>query len=199
MTVAQNEIVRVDLIAEAHASEDVFNVFQYRKESAGSAADSTVLTDFLAIMRIVAEIIDALCKATVIWRRIRVQNISTGLLVGEATFSPTIPGVEASDAGAMGVAAVVSFPTNVPRVTMRKYIGPLAEGVLGTAGTIGSNPGTVQLSSLVTALLADQAGPTDTWRFGYLSPKTGVFQLPTAGVINTEPGYQRRRRRGTGS
>jgi len=199
MTVAQNEVVRVDLIADAHGSEDVINVFQYRKVSAGTAADSTVLTDFLAIMRAIAEIVDALVKATVVWRRIRVQSLSNNLLVGEATFSPVIPGTEASDAGAMGVCAVVSFPTNVPRVTMRKYIGPLAEGVLGSAGLIGTNPGTVQLTTLVTAMLGDQAGPTDTWRFGYLSPKTGSFETPTAGVVNIEPGYQRRRRRGTGT
>ncbi len=199
MPVTQDDTVRVDLIAQAHGSEDVVNVFQFQKQDAGTITDAVTITDFLAIMRVIAEIIDALVKTVVIWERIKIRNMTTGLLVGDGSFSPVIPGVSTTDPGAMGVAAVMSFPTNVSRVTMRKFFGPLAEGTIGSTGLLGSNPGTVQLATLATYLTADIVETGATWRFGYLSPKTGNFQIPLAAIIALEPGYQRRRKRGVGA
>jgi len=199
MPATQNDVVRVDLVADAHGSEDVVNVFQFQKLDAGSITDQDVVDDFLEIMRVIAEIVDALVKTVVVWQRIKVRNLTTQLLVGDGSFSPVIPGVSVTDPGAMGVCAVMSFPTNVSRVTMRKFFGPVAEGVLTSTGTIGSNPGTVQLATLADYLLDDIVVTNGTWRFGYLSPKTGQFQVPLAAVINTEPGYQRRRKRGVGA
>lgn len=199
MPATQNDAVRVDLIAQAHGSEDVVNVFQFQKLDAGTITDQDVLDDFLAIMRVIAEIVDALVKTIVIWDRIKVRNVTTGLLVGDATFSPTIPGVSTTDPNAMGVAAVMSFPTNVSRVTMRKFFGPLAEGTLSSTGQLGSNPGTVQLVTLAAYLTDDIVEANGTWRYGYQSPKTGNFEIPTAAIINLEPGYQRRRKRGVGA
>lgn len=198
MPADQFDVVRVDLVAEAHGSEDVVNVFQFQKQDVGEITDADVLEDFLAIMRVIAEFVDALIKTTVIWQRIRVRNVTTNLLIGDGSFSPEIPGVNTTDANAMGVAAVIRFPTNVSRVVMSKFFGPIAEGVLGSTGLIASNPGTVQLVTTAEYLIDDIVETNGTWRYGYLSPKTGVFQIPLAAIINTEPGYQRRRKRGVG-
>lgn len=198
MPVTNGQVVRVDLVGDFDAVSDIVNVFQYKLIAGDNVADEDVLGDMLVIMSALLVIIKNLATILTVWRRIRVTNLSTGVLLGEASFSSPVEGTSTGDSGAAGVAALISLKTNIPRVVLRKYFGPLAEGVLGTNGRLSSGALDI-LTDVGEYLLADQTVTPNTWQYGILSPKTNNWEVPSAAAFDNVPAYQRRRRPGSGS
>lgn len=198
MAVTNGQVIRVDAQGDFDGTEDIVNVYQFQMQSGGPVNENDVLGDMLVILTALTNLIKALHTATTVWRRIRAQNISNGILLGVLPFAAPIAGTASGDSGAPGVAGLISLPSAVPRVVPRKYFGPLSESNLGATGLLAAGTLTT-LTSIATILTNDQTTSSHTYRYGYLSPKTGTFVIPSAAVITSVPAYQRRRRQGRGS
>jgi hypothetical protein len=81
---------------------------------------------------------------------------------------------------------------------MRKYFGVFTEADIDANGTWGT--GLVAAMVVVAGfLLAPLVAANGAYEYGYLSPKTSNFEVPTGAVVTDIPAYQRRRRQGRGS
>lgn len=198
MAVAPNDVIRIDVIGDFNASNALVNSYQFKHTSGTSVSDADTLTDWVALMRALYDAMKALWTALVIWRRIRVQNVTSGLLVGEADFSTPVTGTSAGVQGAIQASGLIVLKTNVPRVVMRKYM-PLAQSQQTSASTVVAG-GVTLLQTFGSALLVTQTGISGhTYKYGYLSPKTGNFEEPLSRSVSTTIATQRRRRPGVGS
>jgi hypothetical protein len=198
MAVAPQDVIRIDVIGDFNGTNALVNSYQFKHTSGTSISDADFLTDLAALLRALYDAMKALWTALVIWRRIRAQNLTTGLLVGELDFSTPVTGTATGDQGAIQSAALVTLKTNVPRVVMRKYLPICENGVDGTSRLTSAT--VTVLNTFGTALLTPQTGLSGhTYVFGFKSPKTSNFEIPltraTASVVAT----QRRRRPGVGS
>lgn len=198
MAVAPQDVIRIDVIGDFNSSSLLVNSYQFKHTSGTSISDADFLTDWVALMRALYDAMKAVWAATVIWRRIRAQNVTTGLLVGEADFSSIVTGTAAGENSAAQVAALLVLKTNVSRVSMRKYF-PVGEANVDAASRIGA--GAVALiQTFGSALLTTQTGVSGhTYKFGYLSPKTSSFVEPLTRSVSIYAATQRRRRPGVGA
>lgn len=198
MAVAPGDVIRIDVIGDFNTTSLLVNSYQFKHTSGTSISDADFLTDWIALMRALYDAMKALWTATVIWRRIRAQNITTGLLVGELDFTTTVVGTSAGDMGAIQAAALLTLKTNVPRVVMRKYF-PVCELQVDSASRVVSG-GITLLNTMGSALLVTQTGLSGhTYKFGYLSPKTSNFEEPNTRLAAPVVATQRRRRPGVGA
>lgn len=198
MAVAPQDVVRIDVIGDFNSSSLLVNSYQFKHTSGTSVSDADFLTDWVALMRALYDAMKAVWAATVIWRRIRAQNLTTGLLVGEADFASTVVGTASGDQGAAQTAALVTLKTNVARVAMRKYI-PVAEINVDAASKVTAGATTL-LQTFGSALLTTQTGISGhTYKFGFLSPKTTHFEEPLTRSVSLYAATQRRRRPGVGA
>lgn len=198
LAVAPQDVLRIDVIGDFNTSNALVNSFQFKHTAGTSISDADTLTDWVALLRALYDAMKALWTALVIWRRIRIQNLTTGLLVGEQDFATPVTGTATGAQGAIQASVLLTLKTNVPRVVMRKYL-PLAQTQQGSTSTvIGSAVTLVQ--TFGSALLVTQTGLSGhTWKFGYKSPKTGQFEEPLSRSVSNVIATQRRRRPGVGA
>lgn len=198
MAVAPQDVIRIDVIGDVGVSNLLVNSYQFKHTSGTSISDADFLTDWIALLRALYDAMKALWTATVVWRKIRAQNVTTGLLVGEADFSTPVTGTAAGDQGAFQVAGLLTLKTNVSRVVMRKYL-PVAEASVDGSSRLVAGTVTL-LQTFGSALLVTQTGLSGhTYKYGYLSPKTSNFEEPLSRSVSTIAATQRRRRPGVGA
>jgi len=198
MAVAPQDVIRIDVIGDFNTSNLLVNSYQFKHTSGTSVSDTDFLTDWIALMRALYDAAKAVWAATVIWRRIRAQNLTTGMLVGEMDFATTVVGTASGDQGAIQVAALITLKTNVPRVAMRKYF-PVAEINVDGVSRLTSGATTL-LQTFGSALLVTQTGISGhTYKYGFLSPKTSQFEEPLSRSVSPIAATQRRRRPGVGA
>ena len=198
MTTNQYDVFEVSARTEFNSVEDVVNVYQFQYQDVGSQADALTIVDILTIIESVYSIINAAMSILQVYRDVRIANKTQGTILGTFGFLTLTAGSNASPPVAPGVCFLVSWNTPVPRVGMRKYYGVMTEANTDADGTWSS--GLVAVGTTIGALLASPlGGPTGNYLFGYLSPKTGIFELPTGVLVTDIPAYQRRRRQGRGS
>lgn len=179
-------------------NEEIVAAYQFRLNDIGGLNDALVLEDMEALVNALYAIVRALLVAATVIRTIRVANKTQGTLLGDIVLGTPIAGTGGASAVAPGVAALASFPTNIPRVTGRKFWGPLSTAVVDGNGFIGASS-LVNMNSAIAYLIAPITPGNGTYQYGYDSPKAGGFVAFTEGQAFAEPAYQRRRRRGTGS
>lgn len=197
MAIAPNDVVRIDVIGDFGGTEDVVNSYHWQHTSASSISDDDFLLDWIALFRALYDAFKALFTASVIFRKIRAQNLTTGLLVGEKDFSTVVTGVAGGTQVSQN-AGLISLKTNVSRVVMRKYV-PVASGQYDANSRLVAGAVTL-LQTFGSALLVTQTGVSGhTYRFGFLSPKTASFVTPLTRSVATTVVTQRRRRPGVGS
>lgn len=198
MTVAVGDVLRVDVIGDLQGTDDIVNVYHFRTDGAGPQADADVLEDLKDILDALVDIVKVVIAAAAIFRRIRVQNITQGLLVGEIAFDAPIIGTGTGQLMNSQATIPVSFKTSTPRVILRKHVGPLTEGALDTLGRLDA---TLQddMANYAAALMVDLPGTFMDYRFGYPSPVAATFVTPTVGIVSVIPGALRSRRFGVGS
>lgn len=198
MPATTNDVIEVAVFGDIDDAEDVINVYQFRRDSVGSVSDADILDGLIDFFEAVYTIAKALHTALVVWRGVRVRNLTTGTLIGEANFATPIEGTASGQMAPYQAAALISFKTNVPRVVMRKYF-PLAEAAVGATSRLDAAVATT-MDNLAAAILGQHTmAPAGNWTFGYLSPKVGGFIAPTTSVISAPVATQRRRRPGVGS
>lgn len=198
MPVALNNVLRVDVRGDFDTTEDLVNVYQFRVDAITDPSDTAVLNDFSVYMRAGYAAMAGLWAANIVWRGVRIANLTTDTLVGEINFTTNVVGTASGDQGAIQAAGLLSLKTNVPRVVMRKYF-PVAESSID-----GTSRLTTAASNLIatwgTNLLGGFVGASNNdYQFGYLSPKTSSFVVPTTRVVSPIIATQRRRRPGVGS
>lgn len=198
MTVAVGDVVRVDVVGDFDTTEDLVNVYQFRAETVVDGSDNAVLTDMATFMRAQYDLLDGLWAANIVWRRIRMANLTTDTLLGEKEFTTTVVGSASGDQGAIQSAILLSLKTNVPRVVMRKYF-PIAESSIdGTSRAVTAAQNLVNTYG-TTLLQVINAASGNAYRFGYLSPKVAGFVIPNSRQVSPIVATQRRRRPGVGS
>lgn len=194
----QNDVLRVDVIGDVDAVQTIVNTYQFVQTSSGSTTDSELLDDIEDIVDAILVIIKAIMTATTLIRRFKVFNVTSGLLVGERTLAAAVAGTGGTSPAPYQVAHVVNFPTNVPRVIMRKYIGTVDEAQIGAGGKPGSGALAVS-ASFIALMIAEFSETNGTYHYGYLSPKTSSFHKATEGNASTLFGTRRSRKIGQGS
>jgi len=146
-----------------------------------------------ALLTILNDILNAVTK----WRKIKVFNQTQGLIVGEEVITAHNVGTLANDPLPPGVTYLLSFPTKVPHVRLRKYYGIGDESMCTASGNVAASALT-ELLAVGAFLEAEYSGSFGTWQYGHLSPKTTNFEVPVSVVATNIFAYQRRRRPGTG-
>ena len=198
MSVSQNQVVRFDVRGLIDDTDQIVQSYQARLSSATTLTDAQALTDWANIFVNLWTIIKSIHNIYVEFTNVKAQNVSTGTLMGDLNFTTAQVGTGTGDALANQLTLPVSFATVIPRVMMRKLWGPGAEGGIGVDGLYSSTAITVALNG-AAFLMVPLVGTTGTWEYGYLSPKTVNFEVPTGALVTAIPGTTRRRRRGVGS
>jgi len=198
VTVQINDILRADAVMEFGGTEDVINAYQFRYVGSGATDDATALDDLADFLDAVYTWIVATINVVVAFKHIRGANITQDTLLGISTWPALTAGTSAGVPTPPGVAPLVEFPTNIPRVTLRKFGAPTSQAFVTAAGVYSTSL-TGAYASFVVALLAGYTTGIRSYEYGYLSPKTGTWLVPTVGLVTNVPAYQRRRRQGRGA
>lgn len=192
------DIVRVDLVGEFNQTEDVVNSFRYEIVAA-PASNGDLLDDLKELIEIIVNIIDSVAAALMVWRSIRAYNESTSEVLGEAFFDTPIAGKATGQPGAPHVAALLTMPTGIGRVVLRKYIGPVAESNIDDDGRWFATNASNIATAMAGVLIGNQNATNGTYRYGHFTQVVGAFVSPNAVVANTSLATQRRRRYNVGS
>jgi hypothetical protein len=198
MAAQTGDVLRVDLVGDINSVDDMIGVYQYQITAGSDISNAELLDDLAAIMTAIVTIIKAFSTAVAVWRRIRVQNITQDVLVGEADFAAPIAGTGTGSTGPNQASLIFNFKTSVPRVILRKYIGPLGEDILGTTGLMLAAY-VDEAADYIVELLTEQVGSYGSYLYGYQSAKAGGFIAPDIGYVNAIPGMRGSRRAGVGS
>jgi len=198
MSVLSGEVIRVDLIAEFDGAEDVINVFQLAESGVDFTDNADVLDDIILWATALVTVLKSIITTFQFFQRIRVQNISTGEVIGERNFATPIQGTGAANVIPSQCAVVTVLKTGIPHVNLRKFWGVTSTAAMNSNGDITAPTLAVEASAaafLMTPFVATMA----TWVYGYLSPKTASYVIPNSVVISNKFATQRRRREGVGS
>lgn len=198
MTVNVNDVLRVDVEGDFDGSELIMNSYQFRHEGASAISDQDAKDDMRQLLEGLCNAIDFLYDVLVVFRRIRVQNLTTGLAMGEEPFATPVTGTGLGGATPPGIAALVEFGLENSNGKARKFYGPVAQNALSSQGNL--------LSTWVTPLVAAVESffspilvVNSVWEFGHLGGTPATWSQWTTIEGSTNPAYQRRRRRGRGA
>ena len=198
MAIEDGDITRVDYTGDYNSADQLAAVYQFNLLSGGPLTNEQALDDFEDIFIAIWNIVKALHDTLVIFRRLRAQAVPSGILLGDQTFAAPQAGTSVEDVSSTTVTAPVSFKTIVPRVILRKSIGPIAENQINATGHLAAG-GVATLSTFAALMMADHVMTNGTWEYGYFSPKTAAWEVPVTALITDRPGTLSRRRLGRGA
>lgn len=198
MAVQTGDVIEAVAGMEFNQAEDVMNVFQFQYLGIPALDEADVLDDIVEILETVYTTVVAILAVITVFKDIRATNITQSVILGTTNWPTLVDGSAVGDTTPPGVAGLVNFATDVPRVAPRKYIGVMTESNVAATGLFAV-AATNALSAFGAALLGVLSPTTGTYRYGYLSPKTGVFESVVSAVVTNVPAYQRRRKQGRGS
>jgi hypothetical protein len=191
------DVVRVDLIGDTNSADQFITSWEY-KIIAAPANNSELIADLLVLFAAIANVFKSLATALQAWRSIRVQNLTTGEVLGIYDFPAAVLGNVTGDPGARQISALLSFPTGFSRVVLRKYPCPLAEGRLTNVGRVDAAVMADVITNLTPYTLADYVGTNGTYQYGYQSQHLGQWVVPIAVFSTVIPSSQGRRRETVG-
>jgi hypothetical protein len=198
MTAQENDVMTLVVRAEGLGTEDIVNVFELQKTDAVVADDASVVSDLEDWITLVFDLVKVLQVVTTLYREFKVYNKTQGVIVGSGTITSPAAGTSAGGSLPLGVAGLISFPTNIGKITGRKYVGGLGATHLTADGTMVSTSVT-QMVAIGNAIRAAFAGTTSGWKYGVTQASTGNFITPNATLVTDVFAYQRRRKAGRGS
>lgn len=204
MAVVVGDTIRVVAKMRDESNSLIENRYFWRNTGSGPCADDDVLTGFEAGLSVSygypdAYMPDALAPESI---EIDVVQFSGGKLitvrsVGAIAWDSWGGGGGTGEKLPEGNAAVINFPTVVPRTQGRKFLGPLVENA-NSDGLIGSGF-LLSLINYAADFLAVWTVSTIEFTPGIMS-KHALELVPfTSFVIPTVFGYQRRRKPGVGA
>lgn len=191
-------IFAVNVKGRWNAAADVVNSFQIEYVDGGTISAATLYNDLGNWTGALLDLVKLFCNALMVWEKYNVAHLDGNCGSGDLAISPTIPGSLENDLVPGGVAALSSFPTGVRRVVPRKYWAGLDSSMIGAGGYLTPTAqGLVE--DVNDFLMTPYVTGTQTYRYGYFSPKTTSWLIPNTAAVSNVPAYQRRRRVGTGS
>jgi len=137
MTTNPGDILRVTVEGSFDGTDAVQNVWKFGTDFAASVADSAVLDDLATIMRAQYAEIDDIWPEAVAFTGLHVVNLTQGTILGDVPFSSAVVGGSAAPVSGTVQSILVVWNSGIPRRQARKYMGPVAEDVIGTDGQIG--------------------------------------------------------------
>lgn len=198
MTVQVGDRIALSVIGDAKAADEIVQAYQFRMVSGSPLTDDAAMGDLVEVLEALWVIISQLHAISVVFRRMKGQDVGTGRLLPEQAFSPVLTGVVAEADVPQQVMFPLSFLTTTPHVILRKMYGPTAEANLTASGRYTPAAISVATSASVM-LLAPILATLATWEYGYESPKTLGWVVPVSATFSITPGTLRKRREGRGS
>lgn len=194
----QFDVIEVAARSEFNGVDDIVNVWQFQITTPGSINDAGVAGDLIGILEAFYNLINAGISLLQLYRDLRLTNITKGTVLGIYPWATLVAGAAADEPTPPGVATLLNFSTDIPRVAPRKYIGVTTEVRVDSQGFLDA--GWVALNASAGALMIGVlTGTLGTYLYGYQSPKTLTFEPVKALTVTNVPAYQRRRKQGRGS
>jgi hypothetical protein len=198
MGVEPGETMRVDLIGDIDGGDELVQTYQFTNEGQNNVSAAGSLADAVEILTGLWTIVEQLLSTLAVFRRIRAQNVQTFQLLGVEFLDPTLDGSRIEQMAPRQATAVLSFPTDVPRVIMKKMFGPITDDSCGADGILTEGMLSL-LASTGAELLTLQEMTFSDWMFSYVSPKTLSVEYPVGAQFISAPGARRSRKPGVGS
>jgi len=193
------DVLRVSARQKVDGVHDVVNVFHVIADTVVASDLSDVLDDLrtwvgLAYNEIATSLPDVVSSDI-----LDVYNVSQDLPYGQVGWGGGYTGgTNSGDYTALGVSALLLFPTSAKRIQGRFYLGPLAEGHV-SSGKV--NSALLPNIANFAAQILDTSPMAEGSVFDYivLSRADNTPHHPTTFKVMSELAYQRRRKRGRGS
>lgn len=198
MTIQNDDIMEVAARMSFDGANDQIGSYQFRLATGGPITDEEGIDDLLAVMELIYTIVDQLMTLKLLFDDIRIFNQTQSVLLGIHDWPTLVAGTETQHPIPPGVAALINFSTEVPKVILRKFFGGFTEDQNQDDGTWN---GTLvnAVADIGVLMLADFNMTNGTWEYGYNSPKILDWVRPNGASNNDIPAYQRRRKQGSGS
>lgn len=198
MGVLLGQTMRLDLVGDTLGVFENVQSYQYVNVGIEGVSSAEALSDAVEILTALFAIVSQLHNIVTIFRKIRAQNVQTLELLGLELLDPTWPGLVVDQLSTHQSTAVLSFPTVIPRVILKKMFGPLSEGSLDAEGLLTAGPQSLLAQAGAEMLSLQECTYTD-WLYGYYSPKTLANEFPIGAQFITAPGSRRSRKPGVGN
>lgn len=204
MNINVGDTIRVVAKMRDGSNSLIENRYFWRHTGAATADSDQVLDDLENALSTSYEYVDGYMPDTLEPVEIVVDlvqfsggKIVTIQPVGTIAWTTWTGGESAAEIMPEGIAAVVNFPTGVPRTQGRKFIGPLTEA----ANTNGRVTGglLLDLINYAATFLLGWTFDSQDFTTGLMSKHTLGLIPFTAFVIPSPLGYQRRRKPGVGA
>lgn len=203
MSLGSGEYCRVTAILTDTNGSQIQNVYYFRHTGGTTLQNAALATGIEAFMSTLYEIIDTYIPTSVTPYLISLDKVAfvDGELqvtadLGSIAWTTWAGGESSSDGLPQGVAAVVNFPVDEPRVQGRKFLGPFAESAQEDGDLISAV--LAEVAAYAAALISGTSFGGATLNNFIASSKTAAFIEVTAYVANAIMGYQRRRKKGVG-
>jgi len=197
LTIEQFDILEVSARTELNGVDDIVNVYQFRSEGVLTLTDEEGIDDVIEFLEVIYAIWNVIQSALNLYRDIRVRNVTQDIVYGVFPWPNLVAGLSNTNPLPGGNAMLINFSTGMPRVTPRKYFGAMTLDEIDATGSLTAAT-IVEGADIATLLLEEYIATNGLWRYGYFSPKTSAFQIPTAGVVEDVVAYPRRRKAGRG-
>ena len=198
MAVTQNDILEAGARLETQDGDDVINVFQFRYEGVPQLSDTQGINDVIEFLEAIYAIVRVVIPILSVFRDITVRNTTTSINHGVFPWATLVNGAAASNDLPPAVSSMISFPTGISRVTLRKYFGNVSTNQIAQPGT-WSVTHQAQMVSAAAIMVVPFVATNGTWAYGHNSPKIPGWIAPAVALVTSIPAYQRRRRQGRGS
>lgn len=190
-------IYEVRVRGRINNAADLVNVFQVKLLSGGPVDALDFGADLVDYFTQLYGYILPICNAVTVINDLIFSGLAGVNVAGPFSMSD-IDGDLTNNPVPFGVAGLISFPTGIKRVIMKKYWGVFDDSMLDASGNWSSTA----VSAMATAA-AHMAQPRTyngrSIEYGYYSPKVSAWVPAEGWNIKTLPAYQTRRRPGTGS
>jgi len=193
MAVFTGDILRVTVEGSFDGADAIQNVWKFGTDFLSTQPDSVVLADLADIMEAQYGDIDEIWPDSVAFTGVHVTNLSQGTILGDATFSSPVVGSSAAPVSGTVQSILAVWNTGIPRRQARKYLGPIAENVVGDDGQIG---GAFQASVLAWAegFIGELASGTNGYLMVVMSDDPADVVVATTAKVIPIPAIQRRRK-----
>jgi hypothetical protein len=204
-SISTGDIIRVATRLLWNGSSDIINVWWTEILDDNSNAFGAVIQDLLEYMELLYGGIESVLANNVSFSDVAMQNFTNEENYGTYPWPTLTTGGGASDAVHPGQGVYAWAPTYVPRATGRKWFAPFTEG--SNSDGVWSPSLVSTIAGLMGAAYSSYPGLNGTLMVNRVPHfieegeelETPQFLAPYTTVVTNVPGYQRRRRLGTGS
>jgi hypothetical protein len=189
--------IEVVTTGQLNATDADFNVYRFQLLEGSFASDEGLLDDLEELVTAILNTVKALYYTFMAWSNFKARNLTRDTATIYRTLASPILGTDANYSAAWGVCGLVSFPTEVARVILRKYYGPVAKDLLTSTGFLTAGA-TGILTDLSDLLLDEIETSFGLWQYSHPYGPLLADVRPVGSIITNVPAYQRRRKPGTG-